>query len=173
MLIASKLGALGVLIADTTRDSVGDLSPSAAALLLSLHYHGPMTATGLAAVAGIAQPTAVRVLGGLAARGLVERGKRAGKAAPLVLTAAGRFQAETVQSGRLAALDRLLGRLAPDDRQALERLLDRILADATDSRETARTICRLCDHTICDGPDCPVGTRATRIEAAGGDPSCN
>lgn len=63
MLIANKLGALGVVIADLTRAAVADLSPTATALLLTLHHHGAMTASELAGIAGITQPTAVRVVG--------------------------------------------------------------------------------------------------------------
>jgi len=166
MLDANKLGALGVLIGDLTRDAVGDLSPTAAAILLTLHHHGDATATTLAAIVGISQPTAVRVCRGLVERGLVGHGQRAGKTVPLHLTEAGDQRAVELQSARLDALDRLLAPLAASDRELLSRLLDDLLAGATTSRTFARTTCRLCDHALCDGPACPVGTRATEIERA-------
>lgn len=169
MLNANKLGALGVLIADLTRETVADLSPTAAALLLTLHHRGSMTASALADVAGVTQPTAVRVIGGLTARGLVARGDRLGKTAPLHLTPAGTRRAEAVQRSRLAALERLLEPLPRPGRDTLGRLLDTILAGATTSRRFARTTCRLCDHSICDGAACPIGTRAGEIERALGD----
>lgn len=167
MLLANKLGALGVLIGDLTREAVAELSPTAAALLLTLHHRGAMTATALAAIAGIAQPTAVRVSAGLIARGLVARGERAGKAAPLRLTAAGTQRAQAAQRARLTVLDRLMAPLPDGDRRRLAYLLDGILAGATTSRGFARTTCRLCDHALCDGASCPIGTRATGIERAG------
>ena len=166
MLTANKLGALGVLIGDLTRDTVGELSPTAAAILLTLHHHGDATATTLAAIAGISQPTAVRVCGGLIERGLVVHGERAGKTVPLHLTEAGDQRALALQSARLAALDRLLAPLKDAERDQLARLLDGMLAGATASRRFARTTCRLCDHALCDGPACPVGTRAAAIERA-------
>mgnify|MGYP003700613769 CR=1 FL=1 len=144
MLIANKLGALGVLIGDLTRDIVSDLSPTAAAILLTLHHHGDATATALAATVGISQPTAVRVCGGLIERGLVVHGERAGKTVPLHLTEAGGQRALALQSARLDALDGLLDPLPESERALLSRLLDDILAGATTSRTAARTTCRLC-----------------------------
>lgn len=167
MLIASKLGALAVLAGDLSRTAAGDLSASATAVLFTLRYHGEATASDLAAIAGIAQPTAVRVVGGLVGRGLVERAGRTGRSAPLRLTASGAQAADALQAARLAALHRLMDPLGDDDRAMLERLLDRMLAGATTSRRLARTVCRQCDHSLCDGPACPVGRRATAIENAG------
>jgi len=167
MLIASKLGALAVLVGDLSRTAAGELSASATAMLFTLHYHGEATASDLATVAGITQPTAVRVVGGLVERGLVERAGRLGRSAPLRLTASGIRAAGALQAARLAALHRLLDPLGGDDRAVLERLLDRMLAGATTSRRFARTVCRQCDHTLCDGPACPVGSRATAIESPG------
>src|ERR1700680_4350950 len=147
MLSASKLGALGVLLSDAEERAAGDLSPSAAALLLALRYRRGATATALAGIAGIAQPTAARVLEGLIRRGLIVRQARTGRTAPLRLTHAGKRRAQALQAQRLSALDRLL-------------------AAATTSRAFAWTTCRLCDHAACDGPLCPVGTRATELERA-------
>ncbi len=163
-MVTNKLGALGVLISDTMDEALGDVSPSAAALLLTLFYREGITVTRLAEVADIAQPTAVRVLDGLASRGWVERQARTGRTTPLRLTAAGKAEAQRLQAARLAAMERLLSVLPERDRAGFESALDIILAGATISRASARTICRLCDHPSCMEPDCPVGNRATEIE---------
>ena len=168
MICANKLGALGVLLSDAMESALDDLSESAAALLLTLHYRPDSTASELAEVAGIAQPTAVRVLDGLVRRGLIERQSTIGRIVPLRLTAAGRKRAEVLQTARLNTLDRLLAALPEQDRAAFERALDLMLAAATISRPFARTTCRLCDHVICDGPLCPIGTRATELERDAG-----
>lgn len=164
MLFSNKLGALGVLVYDAIEGVLDGLSVSAAALLLTLHYRPKLTITQLAKVAGISQPTAVRVLDGLARRGWLERQSRIGRTTPLLLTRAGRKQAMSLQAARLHAVDRLLAALPEQERIAFERSLDRILAGATKSRAFARTTCRLCDHVTCDGPDCPIGMRATLLE---------
>lgn len=168
MLDGNKLGVLGLLVVDAIETSFGDFSRSAAALLLTLHYHGPMTATELAMISGVTQPTAVRVVGGLIRRGLVVRGGRSGRTAPLGLTREGSESANALQAARLDAMERLLATLPKADRMQFERSLDRLLASATRSRTFARTTCRLCDHTGCSGPLCPIGTRANEIEHAAG-----
>lgn len=170
MLAANKLGALGVLVSDAMEDALDGMSPSAAALLLMLHYRPSMTMTRLAEVAGIAQPTAVRVLDGLARRGWLERKPRIGRTTPLGLTRAGKERARSLQAARLLAMDRILAALPRQERSAFERSLDAMLAAATTSRAFARTTCRLCDHAACDGPSCPIGTRATDLERAPADP---
>ncbi len=166
MLLASKLGAVGVLLSDVGERAAEDLSPSAAALLLTLRFNPGATGTELAAIAGIAQPTAVRVLDGLGRRGWIARRGRRGRTAPLGLTSAGRKRAQRLLSARLEAIGHLLTALSRDEHLELERMIDKLLAAATTSRSFARTTCRLCDHATCDGPRCPIGTRATEIERA-------
>jgi DNA-binding MarR family transcriptional regulator len=166
MIFANKLGALGVLLMDAMEAALGELSPSAAALLLTLRYRGAMTTTALAGIAGVAQPTAVRVADGLARRGLVERQGRAGRTAPLRLTDAGMERADALQRARLRAMERLLAGLPDRERGGFERGLGMLLAGATRSRAFARTTCRLCDHAACIGPLCPIGTRASELERA-------
>jgi DNA-binding MarR family transcriptional regulator len=166
MIAANKLGALGLLLTDAMGAALGDLSPSAAALLLTLRYRGDMTTTALARIAGISQPTAVRVADGLVRRGLILRQDRAGRTAPLRLTRMGARQAEALQRARLKAMERLLAGLSATERAAFERTLDKLLAATTGSRAFARTTCRLCDHAVCDGRLCPIGTRASELERA-------
>ncbi len=164
MLRLNKLGAFGVLVSDAIEDALDGLSPSAAALLLTLHYRPSITITQLAEVAGIAQPTAVRVLDGLARRGWLKRRPRSGRTTPLRLTGAGKKQAQSLQAVRLRAMGRLLAALPEQEQITFERSLDTILATATTSRTFARTTCRLCDHAACEAPLCPIGIRATELE---------
>jgi DNA-binding MarR family transcriptional regulator len=166
MISANKLGAFGLLLMDAMGEALGDLSPSAAALLLTLRYHGDMTTTALAAIAGISQPTAVRVADGLVRRGLIQRQDRVGRTARLRLTRTGARQAEALQRARLKTMERLLASLSATERTAFERALDKLLAAATVSRAFARTTCRLCDHRSCDGRLCPIGSRASELERA-------
>lgn len=168
--IANKLGAFGVLLTDALENALGGLSPSASALLLTLYYRPGLTATELAHIAGIAQPTASRVLDGLVQRGWLQRQSRTGRTTPLLLTPPGQEQAQSLQTARLRAMDRLVACLPERDRAAFGRLLDTVLAATTTSRAQARTTCRLCDHAACDGPLCPIGTRATELGQATSEP---
>lgn len=164
MINANKLGALGTMIADRTVRSLDGLSPSAAALLSMLHFKPRLTATRLAAIVGVSQPTAVRLIDGLERQGLVARGKPSGRITPLALTAKGRKRAVRLHERRLASLSELLAPLVPNERRQFEDMLDRILAGATTSRSFAETTCRLCQHDLC-GPDlCPIGTQARALE---------
>lgn len=164
MLLANKLGALGVLLSDALDAALGEISPSAAALLLTLHDRPGSNLSELAAVAGIAQPTAVRIADGLQKRGLLARRGRSGRSLMLALTAEGREAAATLQSARLAALSRLLDAVPTAERRHFEEGLDALLAGATTSRPFARTVCRLCDHGLCSNGLCPIGNRASAIE---------
>ena len=163
-LYVNKVAALAVLLTDALAKSLGDYSPSAASLLLTLHYRGPMTATALAAIGGISQPTAVRVAGRLVRLGLIQRQAHAGRTAPLCLTRAGERHAAALQRDRLEAMSRLVDVLNGTDQKHFERAINKILQDATHSRAFARTTCRLCDLSICVGQLCPVGSKASALE---------
>src|SRR5260370_9282842 len=89
MLGENKLGALGLLLSDSLENIGGDLSLSAAALLLSLFYNPGSTATELAKIVGVSQPTAARVLDGLVERWLIKAEDRSGRSPLLGVTAAG------------------------------------------------------------------------------------
>lgn len=164
MLEQNKLGAFAILLSDAMSEALDDLSPSAAALLTTLHYRSDITITELADVAGIAQPTAVRVLDGLVRGGLIERKPKSGRQTPLALTSKGWSKALTLRTARLKAMGEVLSPLSPDESTAFEAAIDRMLAAATTSRAFARRTCRLCAHDICNEPDCPLGTRASEIE---------
>ena len=169
MITANLLGALALLIDDRSEGAFGGLSRSAAACLLTLGHFAPMTTSALARRLGISQPTAVRVVDGLARADLVERAPRAGRSAPLDLTGAGGALAARVQAERLARIGALLAPLEGDERADLGRLLAKILRSAPSNRAEAQRSCRLCAHELCDGPDCPLGSGADAREGSDAD----
>lgn len=171
-LIANHLGALALAVTDRMDGAVEPRSRSAAAALLTLLYRQPLGGTELARIMGVAQPTGVRVIDGLVREGLVGRGRRTGRHVELTLTAAGKAEAHRLQQARIAALSPLVDSLDEADRNRLGALLAQLLAAATDGRATARRICRLCAHDLCDGAHCPAGSRATAIEREGGAAPC-
>jgi DNA-binding MarR family transcriptional regulator len=168
-ILANKLGALGVVVEERTSLALGDLSPSAAAVLSTLYFRTGLTTTGLSKVLAVSQPTAVRLLDGLQRRGLVQRGAQAGRLTPLSLTDAGRTEVIRFQRERIATIGSLLSVLEPGDTKRFETMLDRVLAAATTSRAGARTTCRLCEHDLCGPGLCPIGNRATEIEQGGNE----
>lgn len=161
---ANKLGALGAMIRDRTETSLAGLSPSAAALLSMLHFKPGLTTTELAAIVGVSQPTAVRLIDGLERQALIIRGGTEGRITPLTLSKAGHSRVIKLHALRLAELDALLRPLNSRERRLFISMLDTMLASATTSRAFAVTTCRLCEHDLC-GPDvCPIGCRATELE---------
>lgn len=164
-LLANKLAVAVTALNERIEQACAPLAPSAAATLLWLRHRSPRTATEMAPILGLTQPTAQRIVDSLMREGLAARAKDVrGRAAPVQLTAKGRKLAETLQGRRLAAFAQALSPLGPGDRQALDRLLDGVLRPMVDGRAYARHICRFCDHGICDGPRCPVGCAATELE---------
>ncbi|MGX5733032.1 MarR family winged helix-turn-helix transcriptional regulator [Bosea thiooxidans] len=162
---ANKLGAFGTLIRDRIDTALGDLSPSAAAVLSMLHFRPGLTTSELATVVGVSQPTAVRLIDGLERQVLIERGAPVGRVTPLRLTEAGHAEVKALHARRLAALDGALGVLQPDDRRLFVSLLDVVLAGVTTSRAFARRTCRLCEHDLCGPEICPIACRASELEA--------
>lgn len=165
-LAANKLGALGVIVFDAIEKSAQQLSPSASAILLTLKYWPNLTATQVAEIAGVSQPTSSRLISGLERQGLVERALQEGKFVPLRLSASGMKAASALQEARLGALQLLLSGLSDREQTQFASLLDRLLSDATSSRAFARQSCRFCEHKICIGKKCPIGTRACEMDSA-------
>jgi DNA-binding MarR family transcriptional regulator len=166
MLLANKLGVAVTALMEEAEAACAPLAPSVAAALLWLRYQAPCTATELAPVLGLTQPTAARIVDGLQRDGRAARVPGAhGRAAPLRLTPKGRKLADDLQRRRMAAYRRALAPLAEAERETLDRLLDRLLKPMVTGRRYARHVCRFCDHALCDGPLCPVGCAATALEA--------
>ena len=167
MISANHIAAFARLVLDCEESVQSRSSPSAVGALLTLLHQGPMSASELARVFRVRQPTAHRLVANLSAAGLVKRQASPGRDIRYTLSATGRRRAVEVQARRLDAVNGLLGVLSTRERAALDGLVSRILAAATEDRATARYMCRFCDHGVCDGSDCPVGTAArTREDAA-------
>lgn len=167
MFLENQLSVLGTLIEDRMAEGFGDISTSAAALLITLLNRGPLTVSGLAGIVGVTQPTATRLIEGLEKRKFLRRAAREGRLVTVSLTASGRRKAGTLQSRRAALAADLTGPLSAKERKRLGRLIDKVLYDATASRTDARTTCRYCDHGLCSAAgDCPVDRRATALEQA-------
>ncbi|MCP5366475.1 MAG: MarR family transcriptional regulator [Hyphomicrobiales bacterium] len=160
--------ALATHLDDAAEAARGDLSASAAAALLTVRHHGPLTVSELARVVGVSQPTALRVVAGLERAGWVEKADRDGRERRLALTAAGARRAVAAQDARLGAAARALAMLSPRERDLFGRLVRRILEGTVQGRAQARRTCRQCDHAVCDGASCPAGTAARRLEALAG-----
>ena len=153
------LGALALTLAD----HIGTGSDAAALITLRNYAEGEPLDLLRRALA-LSHPGVVRLADRLQRRGLVERRRsdRDGRAVALRLTSAGRRAADEALAARAGAIDTALEALAPEERRALESMLERMLAAQTTDPTASLVICRLCDPGICGHPDgCPV-TQAAR-----------
>jgi MarR family transcriptional repressor of emrRAB len=159
--LANLLGVAVLAAHDRMRAAVEAELPAggaAPAALVHLHAHPGETVEALRRVLGISQPATVRAVDRLVAAELLER--RPGpdrRSLALHLTAGGTQAAERLHGRRTAALDELLGALAPAEREALRPLLERLVASLASDRAGAMSTCRLCDREACTrDPGCPL-----------------
>jgi hypothetical protein len=81
-----------------------------------------------------------------------------GRSRGLVLTPAGRVMAGQILAARRRLLLEMLADLPLDERACFARVAERLLAQLPASRADAWRICRTCEHDVCRGPACPVGS---------------
>lgn len=154
--LENLFGAQALAVADRL---LTDARPrTEAAALVTLLAHPARTTGWLGGVLGLTSGGVTRLVDRLVAAGRVARSPGAdARRRTLALTAAGREQAEQILETRRAAIDRALSRLDADERRALERLLDKVVAALPDGRLEALQVCRLCDrHACADGAECPL-----------------
>jgi DNA-binding MarR family transcriptional regulator len=164
---ANLLGALALIVTDTTAAAIGrasGLSPSAAAALSALdQFLDRPTLDRLRQVLGLTPSGAVRLVDRLAEAGLVTRGPGAdGRSRAVALTAQGRRVAQRVAATRAAALSALFADLSPAELSTLHALQGRLMAALVREKEGGAWICRLCDLKACGRNEghCPAANAA-------------
>jgi DNA-binding MarR family transcriptional regulator len=159
---ANLLGALATGIQDAVRDVLlgeSGVDGTAVAALLAVRERPGQPIAQLATALSLTHSGAVRSVNRLTRRGLVARGRgQDGRSHGLVLTLAGRAMTDQVLAARRWLLLGLLEDLPPDERACFTRTAERLLAQLPVSRADAWRICRTCEHDVCQGPACPVGS---------------
>jgi DNA-binding MarR family transcriptional regulator len=167
------LGALSLAVSDRTGDAVGDAageSQNSAIVLSALNdfLDGP-SVDRLRTVLGLTPSGTVRLIDRLQAAGYVTRLPGVdGRSVSVHLTASGRRAARRVAAARAAVLDEALGALAPNEREALDRLMSRVLVGLIRGPGATRWMCRFCDTTACGRQEgrCPVANAARKRYAS-------
>jgi DNA-binding MarR family transcriptional regulator len=161
------LGALSLSIADRTSDAVGESaghSETAAIALSALHqFLDDPSVDLLRQVLGLTPSGTVRLVDRLQEAGHVTRGPGSdGRSVSLRLTASGRRAAERVSAARAEVLRDALSVLDPDEREAFEQMVSRVLVGLIRGPGAVRWMCRLCDTTACgrEAGECPVANAA-------------
>jgi DNA-binding MarR family transcriptional regulator len=170
------LGALALVVADTTGDAIGEssgrsASDAAALSAMEQFLHQPSVDL-LRQVLGLTPSGTVRLVDRLEAAGLVRRGPGAdGRSTSVSLTAAGHRAARKVAEARAEVLESSLRVLTDTERGQLDALLGKVLVGRIRGPGAVRWMCRLCDLQACGRPEgrCPVA-RATQALAARVEP---
>jgi DNA-binding MarR family transcriptional regulator len=157
------LGALALLIVDSTADAIDDVSghasSDAAALSALLHFLERPSVDQLRQVLGLTPSGTVRLVDRLEGAGLVERGRgEDARSTAVTLTPAGRRAARKVAAARAGVLLESLDVLTDAERDQLDALLAKVLVSRIRGPGAVRWMCRLCDTTACgrDRGRCPV-----------------
>lgn len=160
--LANILGALGVGLSDVAASAVTSatgLDETAAAALLTVFTRAGQPVSDLACCLGTTHSGAVRTVDRLQQAGLLERRRGEDRrTARLELTAEGTALAGRGLAARRAALARLLARVDEQAVPALQDAIEAILRGLPRTRQDAWHICRLCEHAVCRGTGCPVGS---------------
>lgn len=163
---ANLLGALALVLTDQTSGTlaVTGFSGSAAAALCALHqFLDRPSLDRLRQVLGLTPSGAVRLVDRMAEAGLVTRSPGTdGRSRSVVLTEAGRREAERIQQLRAATLAAPLAGLSAADQNVLHALLGRVLAGVVADKDGGAWICRLCDLRACGraAGECPTANAA-------------
>jgi hypothetical protein len=76
----------------------------------------------------------------------------------VVCSEAGKALALNVLEGRRQALETVLARLSAAEIAQFAAAASKLLAGMPRDRTDAWRICRFCEHAVCRGSDCPVGS---------------
>jgi DNA-binding MarR family transcriptional regulator len=155
---ANLLGVVGLAVADrieqTAREILNHAGETAAALVVIGYGLGPSN-DQLRQILGLSHPGAVRLVDRLVADGLVERCEgRDKRAIALFLTKQGELRRRKLLKGRLAAIRPFLEPLTKPEQGALAALLHKMLSLMETTDLERRTLCRLCDDSVCS--NCPI-----------------
>jgi len=157
------LGALSLALTDRVTaalETTLGIGANAGPALLSIGTRPEESIDQLSHVLGLTHSATVRIVDRLAQRGWVrrDRGANDGRTASLTLTSTGRAAFRRLLRARNTALNHVTGVLGDRENETLRKLLAKMLASLPGDRAEARHICRTCEHGVCVGARCPVGS---------------
>lgn len=169
--LANLLGAAALAVDDRLRGTLADalgLEGEAAAAIVTVGTRPGRPIKHLSESLSLTHSGTVRMVDRLEKRGWVERRPEAGgRTVRLWLTPRGEQVFEDALEARRALLRRLLEPLSERQRAGLHDALSELLGEVATRRSEAWTACRLCDHRVCRGDDCPVGASIDVAEISG------
>jgi DNA-binding MarR family transcriptional regulator len=160
--LGNLLGAAAVALGDRLRRAVAGtagLEGEAAAAVLTIGARPGRSIKHLCRTLGLSHSGAVRLVARLEDRGWIQREARSdGRKVGLQLTGSGRRMHDQLLAARRRLLEAALRPLSAKQRSSLEEALDALLRALPGDRTDAWHICRYCEHRVCRGDACPVGS---------------
>lgn len=158
---ANLFGAFAVGCSDAQDEAMAavGVDPAALAALLAIHARPGSTIRDVALTTGLTHPGAVRVVDRLSRSGWVER-RRGGDRRTVAVrcTPEGRRKAALALTLRREAILKAMRGFTRSELADFRRLVRKFLSRLPTDRPDAWRICRHCDHGVCVGADCPVGS---------------
>lgn len=166
----NMLGALAMALADriaARAEAASNLHDSAASALVLITNHPGNSFDDILHALRLTHSGAVRLVDRLEAAGLVERRRsdRDARAVALWATPAGGRTASKILAARAELLEPVLARTSKADRKTIAVFLETALAELTDSRDRALSICRFCAEETCRHLGCPVEQATSRTKS--------
>ena len=155
------VGTFALSLADIQRKAMLECGLETADMTALLAvYARPGSAIGdVAATTSLTHSGAVRAVDRLEAQSLLIRKQAPDRrVAALQCTERGEATANCLLTARKEAIGDVLGGLSAKGRAALVHTSKILLTKLTEDQTEAWRICRLCEHSICMGDDCPVGS---------------
>ncbi|PLX38696.1 MAG: hypothetical protein C0606_05665 [Hyphomicrobiales bacterium] len=147
--LGARLAILAAAISDLTTAEFDELSPSAAAALITIRKREPIAIQDIAAHVGLTHSATVRLIDRLEKDWLVRRLRRRGREVQVEATARGKRRARDIARKRVAAVAALTegldGELADNLLEAVEALLVRMVENGVDPAR----LCRFSDDDDC------------------------
>jgi len=158
---ANLLGALAIACGDLQRELLDahGLDAGTGAALMCVHTRAGSNIGEIGQTADLTHSGAVRAASRLEWLGLVRRRHGSDRRTVEVhCTRTGTTLARKLLKGRRRSLESLLEQLTTTEKDRFRVIAAKLLAGLPSDRAAAWRICRFCDHGVCTGEDCPVGS---------------
>lgn len=167
---ANLLAAMALGIADRIRETIeadAEHGAMASAALNTVGFFPGESISVLSKTLKLSHSATVRLVDGLAGKGLLERSKgRDGRSVVLSLTRSGKKAFDRLRERRRKAIAEVIDVLSKNERTQLTNLAEKFLERLTRDRASGDFICRFCEIEFCPQDRCPVHQKVLLTEAS-------
>jgi MarR family transcriptional regulator, negative regulator of the multidrug operon emrRAB len=164
------LAAMALGIADRIRETLeadAEHGAMASAALNTVGFFPGESISVLSKTLKLSHSATVRLVDGLAGKGLLERRKgRDGRSVVLSLTRTGKRAFDRLREKRRKAIAEIIDVLSTNEQTQLTRLSEKLLDRLTRDRASGDFICRFCEIESCPQDRCPVHRKVVLTEAS-------